>query len=570
MASQIKFLDQGVFLVHILELDLTDFGLLPNQECFVVPLMRRASGFMLAIPEGFLPEAMIEQGNSAGSTGLVGPSTLVSVPGVIEEEDGSEIPAGYDLPVRLVDLNISALSSLRGFDPVTEGEGILCFSPDHQEVLPESNALMMAVYSWLESETEGRTQFYFAEEPQAQAPAPKAPARAKKAPAGGGTAQKRVTTANLAEQLAELSKSMPAISSQLETMAERQDRIEGLLATPSSRLRNQFTDSLFPPATRPAPLQFLRGIGSPPRARALPERPRAQTAERENIPEDEPELLPCDPDYTYGQKEQKGPFDVTAAIFQQSQALSTLVSHLVNQDGLMEFGAGSSSSAISLKGSAKREKLLADLTARRGDFLLKVAQNAFKRLRPTERLPRSLEEFGGRSVFAKYLERNGGFAGQRDLGLVMWLLCQIGDAMVNGDQKGAQELLALSMVAVDPGADSTGQWQMGSGMDPVTSGRPTSWRLCGQTCFDKPTSESLLPSLPARVGCHSPFFREGGRHYEQSPSRSSPCQEAKARRRDRRPKEETASLSKEAKARRRSDLYLNEDFENGKLSGWSL
>jgi hypothetical protein len=115
-----------------------------------------------------------------------------------------------------------------------------------------------------------------------------------------------------------------------------------------------------------------------------------------------------------------------------------------------------------LKGSAKREKLMADLSSRKGSFLLKVAQNAYRRLKPTEVLPPDLPSFQGKAVFTKYLERQGGFGGaQRDLGLVMWLLANVADQMVAGDQKGAQEMLALTLVALEQVAQDGGKWEVG-------------------------------------------------------------------------------------------------------------
>ena len=54
-------------------------------------------------------------------------------------------------------------------------------------------------------------------------------------------------------------------------------------------------------------------------------------------------------------------------LMQQSAALTTLVAHLANQDGIGDLGgSSSSSSAISLNGSAKRDKSLQDLASRKG------------------------------------------------------------------------------------------------------------------------------------------------------------------------------------------------------------
>ncbi|CAK9024640.1 unnamed protein product [Durusdinium trenchii] len=352
--------------------------------------MSRAAGTLFAIPVGFFPEEVLSGGSEAASGDFVGPSTAVTVPLVFEEEDGTESQTGLEAEVLLVDLHKMVMDFVRGFDPVTEGPGIQAFSIDNPDLVPDGNSLMKEVYSWLESATEGRAQYYSAEEPPPQAVIPKQSRQKNRAPFGGGSPPKRVTTATLAEQLAELSKSIHATSSQLETMAQRQDRMENLLASPAA------------PAQLPVPAH-------------------------------------------------QRPFQT---------ALSTLVAHLVNQDGLADFPGTGSSSAISLKGSAKRDKLMMDLAMRKGDFFLKVSQNAFRRLKPTEKMPRTLEEFAGRPIFAKYAERSGGFSGQRDFGLMMWLLCQIGDAMLNGDNKGAQELLALTMVTIEQAAQDNGKWEV--------------------------------------------------------------------------------------------------------------
>ena len=80
-----------------------------------------------------------------------------------------------------------------------------------------------------------------------------------------------------------------------------------------------------------------------------------------------------------------------------------------------------------------------------------MSQNAFRRLKPTEPLPQDLKSFQGKAIFSKYLERQGGFSGQRDLGLTTWLVAQIADQMLAGDTKGAQELAARWSSAQDGG-----------------------------------------------------------------------------------------------------------------------
>lgn len=107
-----------------------------------------------------------------------------------------------------------------------------CFWEDKPEIYPESSSLLLSACNWLDAQKEGRIQFYSAEEqPPAVQPAParsSQKAKQKNAP-GGASPPKRVTTVSLAEQIGELSKTLPAISTQLAAMQERQEKVENLL-----------------------------------------------------------------------------------------------------------------------------------------------------------------------------------------------------------------------------------------------------------------------------------------------------------------------------------------------------
>ena len=299
----IQFLDQGVLQTYVMGLDLTAWDG-EWSESFAIPVLSRQSGVLIAVPEGAFSPEVLQAGAFAAMDDLVGPSTRVTLPAVFEELDGTETPHTEDIPVVLIDFHKNILESIRGFDPVTEGPGIRCFSPPHMEILPESNPLLLAAYAYVEGGTEGRTQFYSAEETQIPplpvTPAPKASSRQPKAKAspGGVSTPRRVTTATLAEQLAEISKVLPAMSSQLEAMTQRQDRVERLMSSAPQ------ASSKEPPAhkqdfplvgkgsPRPSALRFVSRVGSPPRSRPLADanpEPR-KTVEFTNV--DEPLALP--------------------------------------------------------------------------------------------------------------------------------------------------------------------------------------------------------------------------------------------------------------------------------------
>ena len=211
---------------------------------------------------------------------------------------------------------------------------------------------------------------------------------------------------------------------------------------------------------------FLQGIGPPPRSRDTPQKVASQVSPQPArvqtmvVPEDEPFMQPTDEGFQ-SFKEHAAGLDQNQILLQQSQALTALVAHMASQEGSLDLGGTSSSSSLTLKGSAKRDKLLSDLASRRGDFMLKVAQNAFKRMKPSERLPKSLDELGGgKALFTKYLERHGGYAGAKDMGLIMWLLAHISDLMLQNENAGAREMMALTMVSIEQMVQDGQKWDV--------------------------------------------------------------------------------------------------------------
>ena len=455
--KSVKTLDKGPLLLHILQLpqfQLEDQFVEPL-EVFAVPIFTRKNGLLLALPMNSIPEEIMLSGVDPSGDQLLGPCTVVSVSLAAEEEDGTEVTLDMETEVILADFHMSILPRLRQFDPVTEGQDVLKFFGEDIDVIPLASSLLEAATHWVEGAAADRLTFYSADEGP-PLPAPAHP-RAVQGKAKAKASSRKVTTATLSEQLSSLAQAIPAISSQLTDMQSRQDKMEALLTSPglAARRMPQRMDFDKPPMTPKAmgSMQFMNAVGLPPRVRASPgpQQHGGFPEDEPNVPlEEEPELQPDTAD------------PIVQSLFIQQKALTSLVAHLT-QDGLADLGgSGASSSSLSLKGSAKREKLMADLSSRKGSFLLKVAQNAYRRLKPTEVLPPDLPSFQGKAVFTKYLERQGGFGGaQRDLGLVMWLLANVADQMVAGDQKGAQEMLALTLVALEQVAQDGGKWEVG-------------------------------------------------------------------------------------------------------------
>eukprot|EP00435_Cladocopium_sp_Y103_P055970 s92_g18.t1 len=441
--EEVRTIEGGPSFPYVLKIPVLELEeiVVPAIETIAIPVIARKEGILLALPLDALPEA-IQNRSFIQPDELIGPCHAILVPAVVEMEDGTERSTGTEVEVLLVDFHMSVLPFLRGYDPVTDGEGILFFSEGDADVLPSSQGLHDSAAIWLDQAQEDRALFYSAAEEEK--PLPKAPAKAK-AKAG----PKKVTTAALSEQLASLAQTLPAISSQLQELQNRQLHFEALLnsgpAVPKLPSHRQNFDVPKRGMATPSPARYLQQLGQPPRVK-----PAASVQAQAPMPEDEPTapLEEQEPDLN------NPAIDIAASLLQQQKAITSLVAHLASQDGLHDLAGGSSSSSsISLKGSARREKMLADLSSRKGEFLLKVTQNAFKRLKPGEAVPRTLQEFGGKAVFTKYMERQGGYGGQqRDLGLIQWLLAHIADQMVAGDMEGAKELMGLTIVALEQAA----------------------------------------------------------------------------------------------------------------------
>lgn len=200
-----------------------------------------------------------------------------------------------------------------------------------------------------------------------------------------------------------------------------------------------------------------------------------------------------------------------AALMQPSQAMNSLVAHLIGQqDPMMELGSGGGlSMSLSSKGTKAREKLIQELSNKNGVFFLQVAQNAFRRLRPAESPPKTLADFPRKAFFAKYMERQGGFAGHKDLGLTMWLLSQVADAMLCQEHQHAQDLLGLTLVTVEQVVQDGGKWELGYLLS-LQEDPPTSV-FTSKVSFYQPENESVCSVVPTAMGgCGSLVFAGDG------------------------------------------------------------
>ena len=355
---------------------------------------------------------------------------------------------------------------LRRAGPVTDGVESQGFAPEGG-VFPDFPPLLAEVRGWLQDEAGERLAFYSAVEEEALEPPATAKAKAKaKAKREGGA--KRASTAQLQDQIELLTSLLPQLSNQVTSLASRQQLLEERLAAPpqAPQATAKPHQERFLPGQPKAPmphdmLRALTGrVGPPPRAKdpagRVEEEPELPPLGAGALEKEEAELL---------QPGAAGSNDpMTTAVLEQSRALTQLVSHLVSADGLSDVAALGSSGVLGLgmRGAAKRERLQQELATGSGQFLLQVAQQACRRLSPTEQVPTSLAEACRQkpSLFTTYVERTGGYGSHRDAGLVMWILANLSNALLAEDVLAAGDLAALAMVALEQSVIDNGRWDV--------------------------------------------------------------------------------------------------------------
>ena len=207
-----------------------DQGASEAAACTVLVIMRRAGGILLAMPTGFLPAELIEEGNAGAPDCIFGPSMEFEVPAMLGDS-GVVAPTGEVLQVRVIDCSEDIVSFMREF---REGEEVVyAYDEDTPFSFPSIDALVPLVRAWALSTSERMASFYSPEEfeeagPTDNPPLPKPPAAKKATSSAGVPKPKRATTATLSNQMEGL---LPQMSQQLTLLAERQKRLEDHLPT---------------------------------------------------------------------------------------------------------------------------------------------------------------------------------------------------------------------------------------------------------------------------------------------------------------------------------------------------
>ena len=419
---------------------------LTGQEAlaFALPMMERAGGFMVAMPTDVFADDALIAGKTADDDSEIGPSLRTSTLLVEEDDDGVERITGLEVDFLLIDLADAALGWFAEYDPVTDShKEIVGFSLDRPDCIPEIASALKLAREWANETDAVRANFYSAREEQ-EVPTT-AKAKAKKAPL-----VKRNTVASLADQVSTLSAQVQSMMTLMQEVVPKPAS-----ATPAQEpapLRRELEVPAMPPlgGNRSAPplmatpKTLANLVGPPPKvkwgngketARALPDEPHDPFA-----PHQDP---------------------LVSALSQQSQALTSLVAHLTNSAGdpMTDLAMGQpGQSSATTRGVARREKMIAALAAGTSNFWLQFQQQMARRMHPSRPVPKSEEEIRDLNVsMYAYLERFGGYKGQRDLGLITWIVAAAVDAAANQNFPAVKEHLALLVCALEQSAID-GSW----------------------------------------------------------------------------------------------------------------
>ena len=421
------------------------------KEAFVIVVLKRAGGCLLAIPEGFLSVEDLKEGGEMGS--ILGSSISMVVNAM--HVDG---PSGLEIPVVIADVDQAIVGAMRHAEEVEETA--MPFLPEDPFALPSGDELVAKSLAWLQGTTMNQQEGWYSQEVTAESEintpkAPKArPSRAKAAAVGdtgSGVAgkPKRQTTATLAASVQAMMDTLPALSLQMQEMMDRQQEQLRNNQNPAAVLRQPLSSSL---VTDPRLGASAKAFGSSPPPPTTQKMSQALVLCCGGEPAKVQELA--------SQKEETAPLDVTQAILAQSTALTSLVAALAgNQQDPMQDLQGATSGT---RGALGRAKLQEELAQQRGTFFHSVVQQMSRRMMPTSPVDQPYAQLVHQGVTGTpYLERFGGYGKQRELGLIQFQLMTMLDFAMVENWEAVKDTLALLIVMVEQACLDQGRFDLG-------------------------------------------------------------------------------------------------------------
>lgn len=406
--------------------------------CMAIPVLQREGGFLLAIPMDYIAAEAVLEATMGEDEGILGPSRDFKAQLLEEDPDGGPdaVQVGVPCSYLIVDLLDSAMGQIREYDPVIgPSANIAPFATAYPEAVVDVAENINQINEWITSlGAVPRLNFYSAREEQE--PPPKAPA--KKA------AAKKMTTAVLAARV-------ETMANQLQLMLSQQDAI----------LRASQAVGSATHAAEPGQTVIPARSSLPPVSQGLGVLPNGPSKAAQLIGPPPKAKHPSVPSGTVPAATRLSVLDATVAedsssvlgqaLFQQSSALTALVAHLSQGDAMIDLSSGSSQGvSLSTKGVGRREKMQRDLAEGTSCYFMQVQQQMFKKMFPSKPIPKTEAELTAAGVtMTSYLERYGGFRGQRENAMVMWLVAHIMDAGASADYHLMKEYAALLAASLE-------------------------------------------------------------------------------------------------------------------------
>ena len=441
-------------------------------ECFALCLMRREGGVLLALPLEALPGELRDAGNLETATGIFGPSTELEVASVILD-NGTISSTGEKITVVVVDCSEQVVDylSLPGvMDEVDYG-----FDADQPFALPSPEETLLKTTLWISNASQPRTAFYSAESaPPSAEEVDVTPTKRSKAKDGNGLPMgnakgaakqkakgppKRHTTASLAASMDALMQTIPNLTSQMQTLHDRQSKFEEKLAGGGPTMRSQLAMPLSsmlqtPPRTQMS--EVANRLSPPPRTVAAPAlgllAPLAEKPEMIKELEGE-KLVEGIPDQV----------SLARAVLAQSQALTTLVSQIASASSDPMGDLASSSSATGTRGAQGRARLQAELALHKGTFFTAVTQAMARRMAPTSNAEITPMEMVNRGITGtRYLERFGGYGRMREWGQIQYQIMTALDYLMEDNIGAVKDTIALLAVTLEQGVLDGGRLEIAS------------------------------------------------------------------------------------------------------------
>ena len=186
----------------------------PSATCVAYCIMKRPSGFLLCILEGFLSPVELEAGQQASEEEGIGPSLAIRVPPVRLEESGDWVAVQEPelVPALVVDLAAQLAEQVGPAD--LSSPDLVPFVPAQIMVFPRAAEVLRRAREWLSTTSalpEDRSGYHTAMSGQEQAAGPTAKERQAKA--------KKPTVAQLASQQAKMMDLMASLVARLDAVA---------------------------------------------------------------------------------------------------------------------------------------------------------------------------------------------------------------------------------------------------------------------------------------------------------------------------------------------------------------